>query len=475
MLALLIAGLCWQGTVPRPERDMELSLVLKTPVRTHPWWPIVVEVWVENRSTSTVPIVREMDGSWEGWVEPFLAWRGTVTTADGKSNPIPTGAHAARCGNYASNWVAGILAVPPGERLRLFDKDIHDLFRTATWQHPWNLQGSVELRLEYEYRAQPSRPSQWEPTPAAEELRFGAFSGVAPFKMTSGPVVLELLPCPVSAEELERDLVLEVEIENGGRFFAWEPLRGRARLRNVSTRTHPVLHPERGARIGFTLASRLDYPHGWMGAPPYGPDLAPGEALEIPLESVFLRLTCIKPSELWVTGSHSLRLVYVWDGDPVIQDYERIDLPAGYGPMADVPPFMLLSSEVQIEVVNPLVVELVPRAPVPLDRRYRLSEVLALVLRNAGEESLELASTEAPLGIDLCAPDGWCHSFEIARPLVLPPHAELELTSDPDLGIDAWRVDESVGVQPRNRGEASVRRKGWSGSVQSRQVAFELR
>src|SRR5262245_28366417 len=210
MLAALAIVACQDTGVPYPERDLELELGLNAPSRCHAWWAIVVEAWVESHSSHAVPIVRAMDGSWNDRVEPYLHFAGTYTGPDGRSTALPN--PVSFCGNYDSNWVAGILSVRPGGRERILSIDIHDLLGTGPGPGGRERAGSVDLGLEYVYEARPSRPSQWGAEPADQAARFGALAGVAPFRLTSDCLHLELVPPPVDARDIERDLVLELEL-----------------------------------------------------------------------------------------------------------------------------------------------------------------------------------------------------------------------------------------------------------------------
>jgi len=288
--------------------------------------------------------------------------------------------------------------------------------------------------------------------------RFGALAGVAPFQMESNSVTVELVPPDVSAEEIERELTLEIELENDGHFFAWEVPRGRAWLRNVSSRSHRiagglVLDP------GLLMCGGLDCAGSL--------ELGPGEGLEFPLE-------CLRYHEWRTRSEHDLELVFECGRRAVPFDPDDADPPEGCRAMAEVPPFELRTGAFRIVMESPLVLELVPLAAVPSRRRYRLSEVLRLELRNEGAEPIELASPDAPLEVGLHAPDGWTHRFEVSRGLVVPPRGELELTLDPELGIDAWNMDESSGARRQEKGEAYLQRKGWARPVMSRQAKFEL-
>ncbi|NOT29866.1 MAG: hypothetical protein HOP15_05385 [Planctomycetes bacterium] len=82
------------------------------------------------------------------------------------------------CGVYDSNWVGRIVVVPPGGRQRILARDLSS-FVGADQRHSW-LSGSLAVRLEYEYKARPSRPRPWEDEPLEEEERFGAFAGSRP-------------------------------------------------------------------------------------------------------------------------------------------------------------------------------------------------------------------------------------------------------------------------------------------------------
>ncbi|NOT29861.1 MAG: hypothetical protein HOP15_05360 [Planctomycetes bacterium] len=399
----------------------------------------------------------------------MVAWRLSVTAPDGHVTPIVTGPFDVGCGLYDSNWVKRIVLVPPGGRLRVGTMDLSSFARAGA-RHRW-LSGSLEARVEYQYNAIPSRPSQSEEAPPEVAKRFGALAGVAPFRMESNSVTVELVPPSVSADEIERELSLEIELENDGHFFAWELPRGRAWLGNVSSRSHRIVHPGfSGLGLctpGHSLTGPLDCAESL--------ELGPGERLEVSLASY------MRYREWRAQKEHGLELVYAWGGRPgfwggrpVPFDPENPDLPERCRAMADVPPFELRTRAFRIVMESPLIVELVPLAPVPSGRRYRLSEVLRLELRNEGEKPIELASQDAPLEVNLEAPDGWPHRFELSRMLVLPPHGELELTSDPELGIDAWSVNENSGAVRQDHGSASLQRKGWLQPVRSEPVKFEL-
>ncbi|NOT29865.1 MAG: hypothetical protein HOP15_05380 [Planctomycetes bacterium] len=279
-------------------------------------------------------------------------------------------------------------------------------------------------------------------------------------------MTIELVPPSVSSQEIEREFTLEVELENEGRFFAWELLRGRAWIRNVASRSHRIVHPGL-ASLG------LVGPGGWPSRGSWSDcretlELGPGERVDVPLART------LGAHDWRARSEHDLELVHVWNGRIEQFDPEKPDLPAGYGAMADVPTFELRTRAFRIVMESPLTVELVPLAPVPSGRRYRLSEILRLELRNVSDKPVELASSEAPLEIEVFAPDSH-HRFKVSRVLVLPAHGELELTSDPELGIDAWSENERIGARPRNKGQAYLRRKGWVHPVSSRPVKFDLR
>jgi hypothetical protein len=360
------------------------------------------------------------------------------------------------CGNYDSNWVGGILVVPAGGRQRILIRDLREIVRTGPARHRW-LSGKAELRLEYEYKGRPSRATQWECEPREKEKRFGAFARVAPFRMQSNAVMFELVPPAVGPDELEWDLVIELELQNDGHFFSWELPRGRARIRNVSAHNHRIARPGKGC---LGLVPPGSWVPGWESRDWRDAtlELGPGEELVVPVEPSYI--------DDPLQNEYTLELAYCWiGGEPTLANAE----------LAEVPPFELRTGGRRIVRESPLVVELVPVAPVPGGRRYRLTEILELVLRNTGDAPLELASADEPLRIDLYPPDGSVRTFEISKPLVLPPHSERNLIADPELGIDGWSYDTSNGAVPRPRGEAAVQREGWVRALSSRQVTFELR
>lgn len=450
---LLVAGCTVQpDEPPHPERDLRLSLVLKTPQRTHPWWPILVEAWVENTSSQPVPIVRAT--SWDDRTEPTIQWQ--RTWPDGRTAPLVS-AEAGSCGMYDSNWVHRIVEVPPGGRERITAGGLAGRL-LADPERP----DTFELRLEYGFHATPSRPMGQAEVPLEEDGRFGALAGVAPFRLVSNAVTLEVVPPSLRSQELERELSVEVELVDDGRFLAWEEPRGRARLRNDSTRTQRIPHPDGCmglVRRGGPLAT------GW--SPEHTLELRAGETLEFPLEKAMLGRDWREHAET------TLELVYRWDARPAGLNHDAPDVIAAYGPLGDLPPFELRSRPCQTRRLSPLTVELVPLAPVPAKRRYPLSQLFALLLRNTGDRELELASPENPLHVQIHLPDSQSHYVDVAHTLVLPPHAEHDLTADPELG-NAWIHDRSTGIEPTRIGRASVSRAGWYRPVESREVEFEF-
>jgi len=456
LLSVTVSACQQQSSPPQPERDLTLELVARTPARTHAWWPSVVEVWAVNHSDHAVPIVRAMGESWDDLVEPFLAWRGTLTNSDGTSSVLPTGAAHAGCGLHSTSWVQNILSVPPGGREKLFVGGLNGLFAREQ-------SGTIDVQLEYTYRGRPSLPS-----PPTDELqRFGALAGVAPFRLQSNELRVELLPPAISGSELVRDFSIEVELENEGRFAEFGIPHGRALLRNVSNRTHRIVHPTAAGIVG------LARPDGWPSTRRFGPDfreqpldLGPGARVEIEFDE----LLCLHP--WWMGPTHDLQLAYVWSGLPADQALFERDPRAAYGHMADVPPFVVRSSTFRIEITKPLVLEIVPRAPLPKAGSYALSDVLGLRLRNVGEVSISLSDAKAPLEATVHTPDGWLHFLDFSGEFALPAHAEIDL-----FRLDANVRSVETGVPPRANelAGASIKRAVWTRPVGALQVALERR
>jgi hypothetical protein len=131
-------------------------------------------------------------------------------------------------------------------------------------------------------------------------------------------------------------------------------------------------------------------------------------------------------------------------------------------------------------VRSPLHIEIVPRADAVLSRATSLPDCMRIVLRNGGDEAIEISSKESVatlsvsaqklvLGKDTVEVSG---SLTIG-PLVIPPRSEISLLEDP--AVDVSKLS-TYPMSPRSpnwpgpaRVQALLHRPGWIHSFSSEQ------
>ncbi len=101
------------------ERDLALEMTRTTTDAADHERDVRVEVWLVNRSTSrSYPVVLANDGSEAGWREPHAFFTVELLRASGAWEQPPE-AEGGRCGNYAEDWTRDVVALGPGQRVRM--------------------------------------------------------------------------------------------------------------------------------------------------------------------------------------------------------------------------------------------------------------------------------------------------------------------------------------------------------------------
>lgn len=409
ILAQLTLALAWtlatdgtQSELPA-HADLELSAELLTPPSTQGFWPIRIAVSLTNRSThKTWPIVLPGDGSDVGWREPHTWITGELLDADGEWKPFASRG-SARCGNYDADWRDEVVALAPGESLRIEE-------RNAAQELNLNRSGRARLRMHYAWTAKPARAESWDENPISGSDGLGRMCRVAPFELTSAPIEIELLAPDATTEEMQRDLALELS-SSRMETLAWERLDFDLRLVNRSTtRSYPVikalahdsLPPVRfdfqSSKLTgeFTQAERMPILKQVRQGHSVPTDRRDEIVVLAPGESVSLGVP-MSARERGMQGADTAELVahYVYwplsmfPGDPTLPPAlpsERL------GAMVNVAPFRLRSNVLDWRVATPLQVVVRERAKLRANTPMKLSSVIEVRLVNRSDAPLEIAA-----------------------------------------------------------------------------------
>ncbi|MBK7878252.1 MAG: hypothetical protein IPJ77_21565 [Planctomycetes bacterium] len=470
------------------ERDLRLVARIEGTTPAYSWWPLSIDVELVNASPSTsYRIVLPGDGSDAGLREPDVFLSTEILAEDGTWTLMPRHG-AVRCGTYDSNWLDEVVRLAPGasRRLQWISKpDLPD-------------HGTVRLRAHYVYTARPARSRSGAEDPAAS-LGLGAMEGVEPFELVSAPLEFVLAAPETTRAQLERDLALEVTREGSGPAFSWELQHFRARLTNRSTTralrvvrpTFPWLdgcHQPRVtdfARVDLgsgTLQAASRLAGGFYDGPMDGElqrprevdwreqvvELLPGQSIECELPPSFAL------HEVEKARTAALSIEYAYDGRPACgADRLPATAPAAFGAMAAIPPFRLRSNEVAWPVRSPMRIEVVPRADRDPRQATSLSECLRIVLRNDGDEPIEVSSAQRAAKLEVSTSQFTLGERSVdvrgtlaIGPLVLPARGELSLLEDPAVDVRAlWTTPRDPRSPPAyepGRVEALLHRPGWT-------------
>ncbi len=475
------------------ERDLVLVARIEGATPVYSWWPLSITVEIVNRSPSkSYPIVMPGDGSDANWREPHVYFTIEIQAQDGTwSLVLPRG--VGRCGNYDPYWLDEIVQLAPGASQRL------------QWMREPTLpdHGRVRVRAHYVYAARPPGP-RWGEDDRSQPLGLGGMAGVEPFALVSAPLEFVLQTPDTTRAEIERDLAIELVRDGAGPANSWELQRFHVRLTNKSvTRSHLVVRPSfvkkderHEPRISEVVRvelgdGRWQEANNIMGGFYDGPvddrylrpdrldwrtqviELRPEQAIDFELPGSFAQHEFHEASAaaMVVEYAYDARTMCDAKGTPAAP-------PAALGAMAAIPPFRLRSNEVTWPVHSPLHLEIVPRADRDLLRATNLRDYLRIVLRNEGEEPIEISSKEsvAKLGVSaqglLFGKDAVDVSASLAiGPLVIPARGEISLLEDP--AVEVGRLSTSP-VDPRSpkwlepgRVEALLHRPGWIHSFSS--------
>jgi hypothetical protein len=165
--------------------DVVLEATLKSAGPLQPGQPIDVELALANRSKDrTHSVVLPGDGSRHGWREPHVFWTATQYSVDGRVDHAPFRDKVWMCGVFDEDWRRSVVPLAPGARLRL-----------KQWTPtPWDTfdvqaPGRVGLVAHYVWSRRP--PGHAKPGDPHHGL--GAMDGIAPFELTSKPVMVEVV------------------------------------------------------------------------------------------------------------------------------------------------------------------------------------------------------------------------------------------------------------------------------------------
>ncbi|MBK7645272.1 MAG: hypothetical protein IPJ19_19890 [Planctomycetes bacterium] len=469
------------------ERDLQLVARIEGTPPAYTWWPLSIAVEIVDRSPSTsYPIVMPGDGSDADMREPHVYFTTEVQAQDGTWTLVPRQS-GARCGNYDPNWLDEVVRLAPGASRRL-----QWLSKPCLPEH-----GSVRLRAHYVYKARPAGPSWGAPDPSAS-LGLGDMAGVEPFELVSAPLEFVLAAPKTTRAELERDLSLELARDATGPAFSWELQHFHARLSNRSaTRAQRVVRPSFPRQDAcheprVTDFTRIDLGDGrlqatgrLMGGFYDGPmdgelrrpqqidwreqvlELLPGQSVDFELPPSFAL------HELEKARTAALSIEYAYDGRPsCAADGLPAAAPESFGAMAAIPPFRIRSNEVTWPVSSPMRIEVVPRADRDPLQASSLSDCLRIVLRNEGDEPIEVSSANSVAKLEVST-----LQFALGKrsvdvrgtleigPLVLPARGELSLLENPAVDLRAlWtttRDPRSPAAYVPGRVEALLHRPGW--------------
>ncbi|MBI5364733.1 MAG: hypothetical protein HZA53_16275 [Planctomycetes bacterium] len=469
------------------ERDLKLVARIESTPPAYSWWPLSIAVEIVDRSPSTsYSIVMPGDGSDADWREPHVYFTTEVLAPDGTWTLVPRRG-GIRCGNYDPNWLDEVVRLAPGASRRL-----QWLSNPYLPDH-----GTVRLRAHYVYKARPAGPTWGEADPS-RSLGLGDMEGVEPFELVSAPIEFVLTAPATTRVEIERDLALEVTRDGTGPAFSWELQHFRARLSNRSTtRAHRVVRPSFPRKDAchaprVTDLARVDLGDGrlqatgrLMGGFYDGPmdgelqrpweldwreqvvELLPGQSVDCELPPSFAL------HEFERARTAALSIEYAYDGRPSCDaEGEPAAAPEALGAMAAIPPFRLHSNELTWSVRSPMRIEIVPRAERDPLHASSLSECLRIVLRNEGDEPIEISNSQSAAKLEVSADQLALGSRSVdvrgtlsIGPLVLPARGELSLLEDPAVDVRAlWttpRDPRSPAAYDPGRVEALLHRPGW--------------
>ncbi len=468
--------------------DLELvTRIVGTPPK-HSWWPLEIDVDIVNRSTTTShPIVLPGDGSSAGWREPHARFSAEVQAEDGTWRTLPI-REVGRCGLYDANWLDEVVRLAPGAAQRL-------AWMGTLPELPE--QGRVRIRAHYAYKATPSLRDYEDRDPIPPPEGLGGMAGVAPFELVSAPIELLLEAPDCARSQIESDLALELTRADSKPAYSWDPQRLDARIVNrSSSRTHRVVRPvftrnPSGDEPGVVPSVEVERSGGaWWPAYPLGGgfyddgpidahvtappqldwrvrvvELAPGQSVDFELPASRLLYDFKDSSAARVSVSYGFR------GLPIRDESNRaLPAPAALGEMVSTPPFCLASNKVAWPVSSPLELEITLRTDRDPRSAPTLANSLRVVLRNRGDESIEISSAQRPAKFAVSA-DGlmraegpaFARCELVLPPLVIAPHTELSLLDDPSIGACAPERTRPSSKDARGslRAEALLRRPGW--------------
>ena len=468
------------------ERDLELvaRVVEATPV--HSWWPVSFVVEVVNRSpTTTYPIVRPGDGSDADWREPYVCFTTEVQAEDGTWQEVPHQG-VARCGVYDPYWLDEVQRLAPGQSVRL------DMGTTPFLPE----HGALRIRAHYAYKARPPGRQWGDPDRSPPPGGLGGMQGVDPFELVSAPIEFAITAPEHTRAEIEDDLVLELGAANAKPSYSWTPVRLHARLRNRST-----IHAHRVVRPGFFRAEERQEPHvaalahidrgdsRWLQADRLaggfydGPidglqarpgqtdwrsqvvELRPGQSIEFDLPASCALYDFREARAVRVSVDYGYSAWPIRDAKG-----ECAAAPESLGAMAAVPPFVLHSNELTWPMSSPLEIEITPRGDRDATRVSSLADLVTVVLRNRGDEAIEISNAESAAKIEIsvsslmCGESAVeCQGCLVVGPLVIQPNSVISLLEDP--AIDPATMPRVLRLPGPARGqaraEALLHRPGW--------------
>jgi hypothetical protein len=204
-------------------------------------------------------------------------------------------------------------------------------------------------------------------------------------------------------------------------------------------------------------------------------ELAPGQSIdfELPASRVLFGFR----------GARAARMSVAYDYAAVPArdaNGELVSAPDSLGAMAAVPPFGLRSNEIEWLVRSPLEIEILPRADRDPSRSSSLADHLRIVLRNGGDEAVEISSAQAPARLEISASGliveqgaTEVRGTLVLPPLTIPPHGEISFLDDPTIDANSMRpLVTLAGPKPeRACAEVLLHRAGWIDSQRATWVA----
>lgn len=483
---------------PSAERDLELVVTVDGPAPEFSWWRLWPRVELFNRSSSTsYPIVLPGDGSGAGWREPSVWFSAEALADDGSWVAVPREMYG-RCGNHDPYWLDEVVRLAPGESRRLDGFGLLPTFPEA---------GRVRVYAHYAYMAKPPRRQWGDEDPSPPPGGLGGMEGVAPFELVSAPLELTFPAPEPPRSEIEKDLELELMPSNSDVAYAWEPQALRLRLINRSTtRTHRVVKPSStngwiDPEPHLYAMAEVELPGGrWRSVMPHlvravGAPASNQRALQMREADWRTRVTDLAPGqhlECEVFVSNALyafsdatavraQVHYNYRAQPEHEPNGELLLgEASLGAMARTPPFRLESNWVVWPISSPLELEVLPQtlsepnSESPRDElpESQVTRRVRVVLRNRGDTTIEISSTQAPTTLQvfaLATPGDPC-AFELGCRVVLPqlsilPRSEMSLLDDPRIesyGQFTRLAPSEAFVHRIQDARASLHRPGWS-------------